>query len=476
MLYTFLPLAAYLVLLMVLGYRANKQNQQTAYDFFVASGSLNWQHIAMTYFASWVSTFALLGSPGSFFSSGVSWWFVVMTFNAAAPLFAWWLYKKIYEAGKNGEHVTLSDYFAHRYSSRTINFTVALISVAALIPYCLIQFVGIGKVFATASGETLSYELGIVLIAIVTALYAILGGVRAVVWTDVFQGFLVVGVAVLAAGAAIYSSGGIGSGIQAAYVRAPELFRIERSNFGAPLTLAIIWFSGFIVMPHTWQRSYMALDLKELSRGLSAFSILLFVVIASTAILGFCAIGLMPDLLDSDKVVPEFFSRYLPWASPLLVLAVFAAGMSTIDSQLLTASSVIVNDLSREHSTIRNNPIASKLIVLLLIVLIAALALTPAAHQGIVVVASKGISIVFLVMLPLVASILWERTAATAVAVSLVGGGSLWILLELELLRVPNPYGFGTSLMILPFQLIALLGLSSLPYLLIQVRPKFAKY
>ncbi len=451
-------LFAYLICSVLVGIAAHRGGNNTAEDYFLAGRSVSWLHLGLTFFATWFSTFAFLGAPGFFYKKGVTWFFTMGSFCLLAPLLGWFIGRRIWLLGRNRGYVTPADLLADRLRSERLRPLVALICILSLIPYSLIQIVGIGKVLAVGTAGTIPYWCGVVLAVSATAIYTFIGGVRAIVWTDFIQGILFLAILVLGAAVAYSMSGGLVEGFSAALAIRPSAFELDRASSGSPLTIVAIWLFGFIVLPHLWQRSYMAKSAQAFSRGLVVFAVLSFLLILCCMVIGMLSIGVVSELPDSDVLLPQLFQQHLPLAVPFLVLATFAAGMSTIDSQLLTASSVVVRDLIRpmRRSTMSSEDERSlgRWIVLLMILALGVLALLPGSQGSIIVLASKGTAICFLLTVPLCLALFHPNASGQATYWSLISGAALLFLLETKLVPLRLPLSFGPPIAAVLLQLL----------------------
>ena len=446
----------YLLVILVLGIRAHSKAHSSAEDYFVANRNVSWIHLGLTFFATWFSTLAFLGVAGFHYTRGVSWFFAQGTFWLLAPLSAWLLGRRLWELGKKHGYITPGDLLADKYQSSFVRFLVGALCVFALIPYTLVQLVGIGKVFEASTSGVISYSTGIIITAIATTFYTVIGGVRAIIWTDVIQGLLFLGVTILGVIVAANATGGLQAGFAAAQAARPEMFVVDLANIGKPLTTILIWTPGFVLLPHLWQRNYMAKSEEAFSKSIVVFSVLSLILLMSTMLIGVSGMSLINDLSDSDKLIPIMFGEYAPMLLPLLVLATFSAGMSTIDSQLLTSSSVITRDVLKAigiRVPAKNERVIGRVLVVALIIGLTSLALLPESQGAIFTLASKGTAISFLILVPLVAA-LANSTVTPKLGVSTLLSGTVTLaVLELGYVEFSLPLGFGAPVTALLVQL-----------------------
>lgn len=197
------------------------------------------------------------------------------------------------------------------------------------------------------------YAAGVIGGAVVILVYELLGGMRAVAWTDVVQGcLLMVGMLIIA----VLVSAEVGgpAAVVAAIARvAPEKITIESPRVCA------VWLSNFLLLalggplyPQAIQRIYAARRAGELRRALTTMAFLPLVAITTVVFVGAVGIALFPGLtgVESDEITFKVIAwvveaRPGAYVAVLVVLmAILAAIMSTADSCLLSLSSIFSKD------------------------------------------------------------------------------------------------------------------------------------
>ena len=126
----------------------------------------------------------------------------------ASPSLLWFIGRKLWYLGKQRGYVTPGDLLADFYGISTIKYLVAVVSLIALIPYCLIQLIGIGKALEASTSGTLSYDFGVIMALVGIAIYTIIGGIRAIVRTDILQAVLSGGIVLIGGGIVLANAGG----------------------------------------------------------------------------------------------------------------------------------------------------------------------------------------------------------------------------------------------------------------------------
>ncbi|MFC1771656.1 sodium:solute symporter [Candidatus Margulisiibacteriota bacterium] len=462
---TIIVIGIYILISILIGFFAySKSKKANSADYFIAGRALSWVHLGFTLFATWFSTFAILGSAGFHYKNGISWFLVQGFIATAAPLLVWFIGKKVWLLGKKKGHITQGDMIAGSYHSSKLHYIVAVISLIALLPYCLIQLVGIGKILAVSTNNLVPYWAGVLIATLAIGLYSFFGGMKAIVWTDVLQGLIFGAILLFGCCIVVIESGGLIKGFSIAIQKQPDLFTFHSDTAGNFLTLLIIWTLGFVTLPHMFQRFYMAKSAKTIGRSITLSVVLGFLLVSiPTMIIGLLSVGLIDSIKDTDTLLPVLFAQYAPLTLPLLVLGIFAAGMSTIDSQLLCASSIIIRDILgpflKKRNLEINEKVGGKIVIVSLITIVTIIALSPISRQSsIIVIASKGTGLALLLFTPILFALLGRKWISKSSAVfALIIGFFIYVLLECRLIHIPFPLGLGAPVIAFSIQILVYL-------------------
>jgi solute:Na+ symporter, SSS family len=448
---TLLGIVAYLLLILYIGYRAYRRNiRDDMDDRYLVGRNLNTFVLVGTLFATWFSTFAFLGGPGTFYLDGVN-WLLFGFFNSMGPVLILVFGIRMWAVGRRYGFVTPSDLLASYYDgSRRIRLLVALVSIVVLFPYSAIQLSGIAKAVAGLTGNVVTYTTAILFVAVAVALYSIFGGSRAVVWTDAIQGFifafLLIGTAMLV----VSWADGWTAGWQSAASAQPEKLSFTGSTAGSYFTLLLLWTFGWVLTPHLWQRMYMAKSAQTLVKSaVVASGLALWVVTFSGAIIGFVSMGLFPEIpagFDTDALVPLLYSQFLPLMGVVLVVATFAAGMSTLDSQVISGSSIFSLDIYREY---KPDVAKSELgrvghrFEAVFVTGLVVFTLLPAGQELLIPLASIGVGMALVFLMPLIGALFWPRATEPAAFWSTAAGWAVMLILQIGgyAERLPTTFG-----------------------------------
>lgn len=437
----------YLLLMFYIGYLAFKTNKaDDPEDWFVMGRSANVFMLVGTMFATWFSTFAFLGGPSFFYSTGVN-WLLFGFFNSMGPVLVMIIGPRIWALGKKFHFITPADLLAAYYnSSRRLRILTGLICIAVLFPYSAVQITGIAIALSSISEGLISFNIGVLLIAICVGVYSFVGGSRAVVWTDVVQGFIFALLLIVTMFLVVRWAGGWDAGWTNSVNARPELFFFDGGG-GRYITLMILWSFGWVLTPHLWQRLYMADSAKTLVQGAAITSFLaLFVVTFTGAVIGMLAIGMdltIPEGASSDALVPLIFAKYLPAMGVVLVIAVFAAGMSTLDSQMISATSSFTQDLvpSVMKADNRKRMVLGRYFEVAFILAVVAFAFSPQGRSLIAPLASVGVGMALSFLLPLLGALYWRRASEPAAFWSMLLCWATMLAMQFGLVPTPGKIG-----------------------------------
>jgi sodium/proline symporter len=294
--------------------------------------------------------YCLLGLSGMGYLVGVqAYWVVVGEILGIAA--SWWIIARRLKAlGDDVDALTVPDVLAAKFEDkwnliRGVAVAIILVMVTA---YVTAQMVATGKAFSSFLG--MEYATGVIVGAIFIIGYTFVGGYKAVSYTDVVQGVLMLLGLIAVPAAAIIASGGWGEVQSNLTLQDPSLVDMFAvSDGGKPVLIAIASFIAiglpFMGVPQLLIRFMSARDDVEIKKAriVSMSVMLVFTVGAVTA--GVAGRALFPGLEDPETIFPVISNNLFPEViSGMLLVVVLSAIMSTVDSLLLLASSSVVRD------------------------------------------------------------------------------------------------------------------------------------
>ena len=463
--FTILLLILYLVGLKFLSYFAHRISTRASEDYFLASRNIGLLALIGTTMASIFSTGTVVSSPSEFYRQGSGFFYVF--FFAFMPVVYFFLATKMWRLGKAKGYITPGDMLGDFYKSRTVVFWCAAIGLFAVLPYAVAQLVAIGKTFEALTDGVISYNVGVTVVSISIALYMYFGGARAVVWTDMIQGFIFATLLIIAGILVISWSGG-----WQPMVGTLTNDYAAKTSFEGKLTwryyeLGLLPLS-FSFLPYIWQRMYMARSASHVAKNLLAVPIIFIVLFFTTWVIGSSAHVILPDgLQDADSVLGALFKDNLPYFGALLLVAAFAAGMSTVDSQLLSAGSLITHDLGgivrgEKRETLAIFTFGKWSTVFLMAALyLWSLNLKTASILNLIIL---GISLTIIYIPSVFGMFYWKKATPTGAAWSMGGGLIIFLIKQFQIFGLdawlPGPLGsisYGLAAAIFFFVVVSLL-------------------
>ena len=429
-----LAFIVYLIILVIIGIWSSRFNK-TLDDFLIADRKLGTWPVAISAEASDMSGWLVLGLPGRAFHIGIGavWTAVACAFGT---LFNWSVIaRRLRVFTEKLRALTIPDFLEDRYNDDThiIRAVSTFIISVFMVVYVSALLVASGKILSETFGW--DYHSALILGFAIITFYTLMGGFFAVAWTDVFQGMLIVGILIILPVMGIIKLGGVGNMLnEIGSVNMNTLspgFGYSGLLFLVFAFASISWFFGYPGQPHILTR-YMAIK-NEKKLWSSTLIGMTWVIISlwGAVLIGIIGLAMFKGLPDPEKVMPLMAMSLLPgWAAGIVIAAITAAIMSTADSQLLVATSSVVEDVY--HKFINPGASQKKLVylsrisVLLLSVFAFLLALQEGVIYFLVAFAWGGLAASFG---PLIILSLWWRRTTKWGAVSGMISGCLTVII-----------------------------------------------
>ena len=258
--------------------------------------------------------------------------------------------RRLKKLGDETDSLTLPDVLEARFNdSRHILRWISVVIILSMVcAYVTAQMAASGKALVGFIG--VDYATAVIAGGIVIIAYTIVGGYKAVSYTDVVQGVMMLVGLIVVPLVAIDAAGGWGNVTASLAAQDPALLSMTGAlDTGLPGWVLLVSFLAiglpFLGVPQLMTRFMAAKSEGELvkARNMSVLIILLFDVGAVTA--GMAGRALFPDLADAETIFPHLARElFHPVITGLLMVVVLSAIMSTVDSLLLLASSAVVRD------------------------------------------------------------------------------------------------------------------------------------
>jgi sodium/proline symporter len=358
--------AVYTVAIIAVGIYSARFARRSDEDFFLAGRSLGSWVAALSASASSESGWVTLGLVGWAFTNGVAAYWIIPG-CLLGFLFNWFVIAgRLNVRSRQLDAVTLPDFFAFNFKERLplLRSMAVMVILVAMLLYVAAQLAAAGKAFSASFGGRVDYRVGVLIGAGVVLLYTVLGGFRAVCWTDFLQALLMVGTLVVFPAYLLLAEGGYGfitgelGGIEDGALLRFTPQKAGAAFFGFLLGHGALGINfGYPGQPHVLVR-FMALKDRRQARlggiisvgwgllvywgavtvGLMARAMTEAGADWGQALLATEASGELGLILSAMNMLPGILAG-------LVLAAVLAAICSTADSQLVVAASAAANDL-----------------------------------------------------------------------------------------------------------------------------------
>ena len=425
-------LIGYFIIVLSIGFLARTPWGSSPETYFLADKKLGTWVLLGTMVATNFSAFTVFGTSGAGYRDGYA-FFPIMGFGTGFMAFTFWIVgRKIWQVGKKYGVVTPPEMIRVLYQSPFLSFLFALVMIVFTVPYLALQPMAAGYALESLIG--LPYSVGCVLVTAIIVLYTLRGGLRAVAWTDVFQGSLMVVLLFVSLILVANHHGGFGAASRKVLSMHPELF--SRPGGLGNYTLAVwfsflmLWFFCDPMFPQLFQRFFSAKSDRVISRMMLFYPLVCTVVFFLPISVGVLGRLSFPDLVgkEADRILPMVITLVSGDGMSALVIACgLAALMSTMDSQLLTLSSIFTRDIM---FLVRGNHgkegVSGRIFVILLSIGGLALAYKPPAT--ILQIATQTFTGLAVLFPTVIFGLYLKRPKALPAILSIIAGESMMLL------------------------------------------------
>ncbi|EPR7591564.1 sodium/proline symporter PutP [Campylobacter upsaliensis] len=343
---------AYSALMLFIGFYFYRKNKSTE-DYFLGGRSLDPVVSALSAGASDMSGWLLMGLPGALYVSGFVESYIAIGLSIGA--FLNWVFVakrlRIYTS-VIANSITIPDYFETRFDDdkHILRIVCAIVILVFFTFYVSSGLVGGAKLFESTFG--IDYTHALTTGTIIIVLYTFLGGYKAVCWTDMIQGLLMMSALIIVPLVMLSNLGGYEAAISIVQEIKPQNLSMGEGVSLLTIISALAWGLGYFGQPHILVRFMSIRSTKEIPTA-TIVGISWMVI----SLIGACFIGILGiayvhkfnlTLQDPEKIF-IVMSQLLfnPWIAGILLSAILAAIMSTASSQLLVSSSTLAEDFYR---------------------------------------------------------------------------------------------------------------------------------
>lgn len=343
-------LIAYFLIVLIIGFVARTRWVSSPETYFLADRKLGTFILLGTMVATNFSAFTVFGTSGAGYRDGYA-FFPIMGFGTGFMALTFWILgRKIWQAGRKQHIVTPPELVKKIYNSPLLSFLFAMVMIIFTIPYLALQPMAAGYALEELVG--LPYVYGCILVTVIILLYTLRGGLRAVAWTDLFQGAVMFILLFVSLIMVAQHHGGFIEANQKVLASYPELFSRPggqgKYTPGIWFSFMMLWFLCDPMFPQLFQRFFAAKSERVISRTMLFYPLVCTIVFLMPISVGVLGKLSFPDLVgrQADRILPMVLTSISgDFMAALVIAAGLAALMSTMDSQLLTLSSIFTRDI-----------------------------------------------------------------------------------------------------------------------------------
>lgn len=461
----------YLLAMLGVGFYFMRRNKDID-DYYVGGRMMSSWHIGLSVVATDVGGGFSIGLGGLGFAIGLAGSWMLFTGLIGAWLSAVFLIPRVFKLLGKHKLYTFPEIFLHLFNAR-VALLAGIVSAIGYIGFTSAQILA-GAKLAAATFPSLELNDAVLIMGVTAVVYTVLGGLKAVIYTDTIQWILLMGGLIFIGIPLGYQAVGgweaISQTLAPSYL---DFFNLEwQQAVNWAVTIIPIWFIGMTL----YQRIYASRDEPTARKAwfiagvfewpIMAFMGVLLGLFARVAVqqgmfegLGYGSI----ESMDSEMGLPVMLRTVLPVGlMGLMMSAYFSAIMSTADSCLMAASGNLVTDILARFLPISEEKLLKYSQVATFLIGAMALFLAMAMTNVLSIMLMSYSFMVSGLLVPLIAALFFRKKDPTAaIASMLVGGGvtlSLEVLKKLDHIALPfglDPNIFGISLSFITYLLVA---------------------
>lgn len=443
----------YFVIVIAIGiYFFIKSKNESEKDYFLGGKSMNGLVAALSAGASDMSAWVLMGLPGSIYLYGMGQVWISVGL-AIGTVLAWVFVAprlRVYSS-LAGDSITIPQFLTNRFFSKksTLRVVCAIVFVIAYCVYTASSISACGELFNTLTGGAISQKVGMIIAACIIVLYTMLGGFRAVCWTDFIQGLLMLAALMILPLIALgFVKAGKTPDVFVPWTENNENFYnlLSSGKFNwqsiSDILTGLAWGLGYFGMPHILVRYMSIKNKKEMRKSQVIGSSWTIIILIMASVLGIVAheyLGAANAEMKNQVFVSIARSIFsygaLAFIGGLLISAIVAASMSTADSQLLASSGAFASDLYktsiRKDASDKEMMLVSRIVVV--VVAVIALLIALFGNSGIMALVSAAWSIFGASFGPaIILALYWKRFNYKGCVAGIISGfvlSVLWMVL-----------------------------------------------
>ena len=424
----------YLIIVLGIGMLSHRMFRGTGEDYFVASRSIGPFLLLMSLFGTNMTAFAILGASGEAYHTGIGVFGLMASSSALViPLVFYFVGTRLWSLGKKYGYLTQVQFFRDRWHSDGVGLALFAVLIALVIPYLLIGVMGGGITLNQITDGQIPTWIGGLLVCVIVFIYVTYSGARGTAWVNTFQTLVFMTLGGVAFAVIVNKYGGLASALeQVREVRPNLLIFGENIKPLKLLTFMCIPLSAGM-FPHIFMHWLTAKNARSFRYPVIFYPVCIAVVWIPSVLLGMMGVLDFPDLQGpaANSVLVQMVARHAPgFLGGLLGAGVFAAIMSSLDSQSLSIGTMFTQDIVRHYGfhdkmSESQQVLFGRLFVTAILALTFFLSLiTQRSIFKLAVWSFSGYAALFPVIL---AALFWKRSTKWGAAASILSVVLLWI-------------------------------------------------
>ena len=344
----------------------SRKHTNSVNDFVLGGRSVGPWLTAFAYGTSYFSAVVFVGYAGQFgWKYGLASTWIGIGNAMIGSLLAWIILgRRTRVMSQHLQSKTMPDFFGSRFESKSLKIAASAIAFIFLVPYTASVYNGLSRLFGMAFN--IPYAVCVIVMALFTAVYVILGGYMATAINDFIQGIIMLGGIVVIIVAVLNGQGGFLEAVRKlAEIESDVAITLGQpgafTSFFGPdpmnlLGVVLLTSLGTWGLPQMVQKFYAIKDEKAINTGTVISTLFAIVISGGCYFLG--GFGRLFDnetLYDAngsviyDSIVPFMLSKLPDILIGIVVVLVLSASMSTLSSLVMTSSSTLTLDFLKDN-------------------------------------------------------------------------------------------------------------------------------
>ena len=450
---TLILIICFFAVMIFIGIRS-KRHASDVNGFVLGSRSVGPWLSAFAYGTSYFSAVIFVGYAGQFgWNFGLASTWIGLGNAFIGSLLAWSILgRRTRIMTQHLSSKTMPDFFGTRFASRPLKIAASVVTFLFLIPYTASLYNGLSRLFATAF-HGIDYAVCVIIMAILTGVYVILGGYMATALNDFIQGIIMLGGIVAVIGAVLKDNGGLmaamtglatgpNGGWQFASFLGPDPMFL--------LFVVLLTSLGTWGLPQMVGKFYAIKNEDSIKKGTVISTVFALIVAGGCYFLGGFGRLYNVDVAAEgfDAVIPRMLSTLPSIIMGVVIVLVLSASMSTLSSLVLASSSTITLDfidpLRKKPLEEKKKLLVMRLFIVVFVAISALIAIKQAKSRSLFIAQMMCVSwgaLAGAFLAPFLYGLYSKKTSKAAVAVCFVWGVGLEVVQLLVSLKALSVAG-----------------------------------